>query len=129
MTFETTVEPRYRDLDTMGHVNNAVYASYLEHGRAAFFREEIGTELHESNVALASLSIDFRRPIEGLDEVTVSLAVEDLGTTSATIAYEISHDGEPAASAETVQVALDDDGRPTPIEGAARDAFERHLDS
>ncbi|QLG29247.1 acyl-CoA thioesterase [Halorarum halophilum] len=128
MTFETTVEPRYRDLDPMRHVNNAVYATYLEHARTAFFREEVGVELHDSNAALAALSIEFRRPIEGLDDVTVELRVTDLGTTSATLAYELRRDGETVATAESVQVMLDEEGDPTPLPEDVRAAFERHLD-
>ena len=128
MTFETTVQPRYRDLDPMGHVNNAVYATYLEAARTAFFSEEVGVELHESNAALASLSIDFARPIDRLGEVTVALRVTDLGTTSATLAYDVRLDGETVATGESVQVMLDDDGAPTPIPDDVRRAFERHLD-
>ncbi|QLG63619.1 acyl-CoA thioesterase [Halorarum salinum] len=126
MTFETTVQPRYRDLDPMGHVNNAVYATYLEHARTAFFREAVGRDLADANVALASLSIEFRRSIDRLGEVTVELAVVDLGTTSATLSYDLRLDGETAATAESVQVALDDEGAPTPIPADVREAFERH---
>ena len=128
MTFETTVRTRYRDLDAMGHVNNATYATYLEQARSAFFHEEVGVELHESNAALASLSIDFERPIEGLGEVTVALEVADLGTSSATLSYEVRHDGATVATAESVQVMLDGDGTPTPLPGDVRSAFERHRD-
>lgn len=128
MTFETTVQPRYRDLDPMGHVNNAVYATYLEHARTAFFREAVGRDLADANVALASLSIEFQRPIDRLGEVTVELAVIDLGTTSATLSYDLRLDGETAATAESVQVALDDEGAPTPIPTDVREAFERRLE-
>ncbi|MBK6404207.1 MAG: thioesterase family protein [Holophagales bacterium] len=32
------VEVRFRDLDAMGHVNNAVYLTYFEQARLAFWR-------------------------------------------------------------------------------------------
>jgi acyl-CoA thioester hydrolase len=35
---------RFRDLDPMGHVNNAVTVTYFEHGRAAFFRDHFGVQ-------------------------------------------------------------------------------------
>ena len=128
MTFETTVRPRYRDLDPMGHVNNAVYATYIEQARIDFFREEVGTRLEEANAALATLSLDFERPVDSLEEVTVALDVTDVGTSSVTFAYDLRAGGELVAAAETVQVALDDDGRPTPLADDHRAAFERHLD-
>ncbi|MFC6795696.1 acyl-CoA thioesterase [Halobaculum halobium] len=89
MTFETTVPVRYRDLDPMGHVNNAVYATYFEEVRTAFFSEEVGVDLADSRAALASLSIDFRAPIEGTGAVRAAVDVQDVGTTSLTFGYEL----------------------------------------
>ncbi|WP_435062883.1 acyl-CoA thioesterase [Halobaculum sp. EA56] len=125
MTFETTVPVRYRDLDPMGHVNNAVYATYLEEVRTAFFREEVGVDLADADAALASLDVDFRAPIEGTGEVAASLDVADVGTTSLTVAYELRVDGDLVAEAETVQVAMGDDG-PVPLPEDVRAAAERH---
>ena len=125
MTFETTVPVRYRDLDPMGHVNNAVYATYLEEVRTAFFREEVGIDLADSRAALASLSIEFRAPIEGTGAVRAVLDVTDVGTTSLTFGYELHYEGHLVAEGETVQVAIGEDG-PEPLPDAVRAAAERH---
>ena len=125
MTFETTIPVRYRDLDPMGHVNNAVYATYFEEVRTAFFREEVGVDLADSRAALASLSIDFRAPIEGTGTVRAVLDVTDVGTTSLTFSYELHVEGRLVAEGETVQVALGEDG-PEPLPDAVRAAAERH---
>ncbi|WP_277553772.1 acyl-CoA thioesterase [Halobaculum limi] len=125
MTFETTVPVRYRDLDPMGHVNNAVYATYLEEIRTAFFREAVGIDLADARAALASLDIDFRAPIEGTGSVDASLDVLDVGTSSLTFGYELRFEGRVVAEAETVQVSLAN-GEPTPIPDAVREAAERH---
>lgn len=126
MTFETTVRPRYSDLDTMGHANNAVYATYIEEARIDFFHEEVGARLEEASVALASLSIDFERRVDSLDDVTVALDVTEVGTTSVTFGYDLRADGERVATAETVLVTLDDEARPAPLDDDYREAFERH---
>ncbi|MFC7071210.1 acyl-CoA thioesterase [Halobaculum lipolyticum] len=125
MTFETTVPVRYRDLDPMGHVNNAVYATYFEEVRTAFFREEVGLDLADSRAVLASLDVDFRAPIEGTGDVRAVLDVAAVGTSSVTFAYELYADGRLAAEGETVQVAVAD-GEPTPLPEDVRDAAERH---
>lgn len=125
MTFETTVPVRYRDLDPMGHVNNAVYATYFEEVRTAFFREEVGIDLADSRAALASLSIEFRAPIEGTGAVRAVLDVTDVGTTSLTFGYELHYEGDLVAEGETVQVAIGEDG-PEPLPDAVRAAAERH---
>ncbi|MXR41054.1 acyl-CoA thioesterase [Halobaculum sp. WSA2] len=125
MTFETTVPVRYRDLDPMGHVNNAVYATYLEEVRTAFFREEVGIDLADSRAALASIEIEFRAPVEGTGAIRAVLDVVDVGTTSLTFGYELYHEGLLVAEGETVQVAIGEDG-PEPLPDAVRTAAERH---
>ena len=124
--FETEVQVRYRDVDEMGHVNNAVYATYLEQARTAYFREVIDTSLAETSIVLASLSIDFRNSIQLGDEVTVALGVPELGDSSIPMEYEIRlADGTVAATGETVQVAFDREERtPRPIPGEWREAIE-----
>lgn len=125
MTFETTITVRYRDLDPMGHVNNAVYATYLETARTAFFREEVGIDLASADAALATLDIQFRAPIEHTGEVDVRIDVADVGDTSLTFAYELHADGELVAEAETVMVAMGPDG-PVPLPDRVRAVAERH---
>ncbi|XVH31972.1 acyl-CoA thioesterase [Haloferacaceae archaeon DSL9] len=120
--FTTEVPVRFRDLDTMGHVNNAVYATYLEQARVDYFRDVIGEGLHEVNSVLATLSIEYRRPVQLADSVTVSIAVPQLGKSSIPMEYEIRAGGELAATAETVQVAVDPETeRSRPIPASWRD--------
>jgi acyl-CoA thioester hydrolase len=113
--FETTVSVRYRDLDPMGHVNNAVYASYLESARNDFFRDVLGEELADTDAVLASLSLDFAAPIQSGDDVTVAVWIPEVGETSCTFAYEVRANGDRAATGETVLVTLDDAGEPIPL--------------
>ncbi|MFB6177690.1 MAG: acyl-CoA thioesterase [Halobaculum sp.] len=120
--FETTVSVRYRDLDPMGHVNNAVYATYLEAARNDFFRDVLGTELADSDAVLASLSLEFGAPIRSDDDVTVAVWIPEVGETSCTLAYEIRADGDRAATGETVMVTLDEAGDPTPLPDRLRTA-------
>ena len=124
--FRTTIPVRFRDIDAMGHVNNAVYATYLEQARADYYREIIGESLADVNTVLASLTIDFQRPIAPDQTVTVGLSVSELGESSIPMEYEIRReDGTVAATAETVQVAYDPETeRSSPLPTAWRDAIE-----
>jgi len=106
-SFTHDVAVRYRDLDTMGHVNNAVYASYFEQARVAYFDEVLDVPLRDIESVLASLDVDFRRPVEIDHDVTVAVRVAELGETSLTMEYEVRADGGVAATGETVQVAVD----------------------
>ena len=123
--FETRVPVRYRDLDPMGHVNNAVYATYVETAREAFFREEVGTSLAETDAALAALSVEFHAPIHDGATVLVETHVEAIGETSCTFAHRLSVDGDRVADAETTLVTVDD-GEPRPLPARLRTALERY---
>ncbi|RJT05478.1 thioesterase family protein [Halococcus sp. IIIV-5B] len=124
--FETTIPVRFRDIDAMGHVNNAVFATYLEQARADYFREVVGVGLTAVETVLASLTVDFQQPISPDQTVTVGLSVPDLGESSVPMEYEIRlEDGTVAATAETVQVVYDAEAeRSRPIPTAWRTAIE-----
>jgi len=65
---------RFRDLDPMGHVNNAVFLTYLEQARVALFSElEVATGLEEMNMIVARVEIDFKAPVRLGQEVEISV--------------------------------------------------------
>jgi acyl-CoA thioester hydrolase len=107
LEYETEVPVRFRDVDSMGHVNNAVYATYLEQARVDYYADVLGVGLDEIDTVLVSLEIDYRRPIELGDAVTVAMGLREVGESSVTAAYEVRAGGRVAATAETVQVYVD----------------------
>ncbi|MDF9746504.1 acyl-CoA thioesterase [Natrinema salsiterrestre] len=126
-SYETTVDVRLRDIDFMGHVNNATYATYLEQAREDFFRDVLDISLVETDTVLVHLEIEYASPIEADDTVTVALRVPKLGDSSIPIEYEIRANGSQAASAHTVQVLADPDtGGSRSIPSAWRTRIERH---
>ncbi|RQG90311.1 acyl-CoA thioesterase [Natrarchaeobius halalkaliphilus] len=105
--YESRLEVRLRDIDFMGHVNNAVYATYLEQAREAYFRDVLGVSLVDVGTVLVNLEVDYVHSIDADAEVTVALGVPELGESSLPIEYEIRADGDRAATARTVQVVVD----------------------
>jgi acyl-CoA thioester hydrolase len=106
---------RFRDLDPMGHVNNAVFLTYLEQARFAFL-EELGVarDLDDMNMILARVEIDFRAPVRLGQEVEIAVRVGRCGTKSFHLYYELTADGMIVAEAKSVQVAYDY-GRREPV--------------
>lgn len=126
-TYTTEIPVRFRDIDAMGHVNNAVYATYLEQARTDYFRDVLEADLSTVATVLASVSIQFRRPVELADgAVTVEIDVPELGRSSVPMTYEIRTGDEVVAEAESVQVAVDDDGSSRPIPDEYREAIETY---
>ncbi|QWC18294.1 thioesterase family protein [Halorubrum sp. 2020YC2] len=130
-TYTADIDVRFRDIDAMGHVNNAVYATYIEQARTRFFRDVLGIDISGASTVLASISIDFRRPVELADgEVTVTVDVADLGRSSATMTHEVRVSGAVAAEAEATLVSLDPDtGEPAPIPEDHRAGMAEYHDS
>jgi len=115
--YETEMQVRFRDVDAMHHVNNAVYATYLEQARVDYYADVLGVGLDDIDTVLVNLNIDYRSQIELDDEVTVAMGVRSIGKSSVTMAYEVRVGERVAATAETVQVYVDPDGdgsRPLP---------------
>jgi acyl-CoA thioester hydrolase len=122
-TYAHDVEVQYRDLDPRGHVNHAVYVSYLEQAKGEFFRDALETSLAGVETAVRHIEVDYRAPILADRTVEVVLGPVEVGETSYTVDYEIVDDGTVAATARTVSVLLDGEGRPTPLPAAWREAL------
>jgi acyl-CoA thioester hydrolase len=129
-TYTVDIDVRFRDIDALGHVNNAVYATYVEQARTRYFRDVLDVDISQSSNVLASLSIDFRRPIELPDgDVTVTVELAELGRSSATMTHEVRAGDAVAAEAEATIVALDPEtGKPAPIPEEHRSKMESYHD-
>ena len=124
--FSCPIQVRWRDLDAFGHVNNAIFASYLEMARteawAALFG---GRDALEIPFFVKRLEIDYRRPIGLADEVRVWLRVGEMKGASFTFEYLIEAAGKVAAEAATRLACVDkQSGRPVPIEAEVRATLE-----
>ncbi|HEX9035334.1 MAG TPA: thioesterase family protein [Streptosporangiaceae bacterium] len=125
--FEHPVAVRWRDTDALGHVNHAVFLTYLEEGRDAFYARALGSE---PIYVVVRLEVDLRAEVRHPDRrVTVRIEVVRLGTTSLTTRETIlSATGEVAAQARVVTVRWDADRRkPIPFTEAERARLESVL--
>jgi acyl-CoA thioester hydrolase len=130
VTHEKRIEIRWRDMDAYRHVNNAVYATYLEECRDEWMERVLGGDGDLWDFVLARVAIDFRRELtQDDDAVLVSCGLTRIGTSSVTTREEIRlPDGELSAEAEAVLVARDRErGSSRPLSGDERAAFERAL--
>jgi len=118
--FERAVDVRWRDVDALGHVNHAVFLTYLEEGRDAFYQQSLGAD---PSYVVVRLEVDLRAEVRYEDRrVRVRIEAERLGTTSLTTRETLlTSSGEVAAQARVVTVRWDADGRkPVPFTDAER---------
>ena len=130
MVNEKRIEIRWRDLDALGHVNNAVYATYLEEARDEWMERALGGSGDLWDYVLVRVAIDFRRELTQEDDaVLVRTRLERIGTSSLTLREEIvTLDGALAAESESVVVARDrETGASRPLTPAEREAYTAAL--
>ncbi len=130
MVHEKRIEIRWRDLDAYRHVNNAVYATYLEEGRDEWVEHVLAGAGDLWDFVLARVAIDFRQELTQEDDViVVSVALTRIGTSSFTLREAIRKlDGTLSAESEAVLVARDrSTGRSRPLSDAERAALEAAL--
>ena len=93
--FETEVRVRFRDLDAMGHVNNAVYFTYMEMARTEFFAQILELdEPRELPVILGNICCRFRSPARFRERLQVGLGVTRFGRKSFDILCHIRGEDE-----------------------------------
>jgi acyl-CoA thioester hydrolase len=97
---------RFRDLDAMGHVNNAVFLTYLEQARFHFL-EHLGLAHIEQEppLILARVEIDFRSQATFGDELRIGVRSGRVGTKSFDLEFELRVGERLVAEARSVQVA------------------------
>ena len=128
MTHEKRIEIRWRDVDAYRHVNNAVYATYLEECRDEFIIAALGAVGDPWDYVLARVAIDFRREVTQEDDaVLVRCSLARIGTSSLTLAEEIVKlDGTLAGERRVRARGSGPRGRRVaPLTDAERAAFER----
>jgi acyl-CoA thioester hydrolase len=125
--FSHRLDVRFRDCDAMGHVNNAVYLTYLEQARFAHWRALWGFDFEHlpdgtPGVILARAEIDYRLPAKYGDVLEVRIGLERIGRTSFTYSYEIlDQRGALVGTARTVQVMYDySTSAPVPVSAEIR---------
>lgn len=127
--FSMRQEVVLRDLDAFGHVNNAVFLTYVENARVAYLRDVVGVRTREeiSNI-MASVTIDFRAQVSFGDELEIGVRTERIGTKSFRLVYRmVRQDGEVAAEATSAQVMFDfDANRGIEVPPEWRSAIESH---
>lgn len=101
---------RFGDVDSLGHVNNCTYLTYLQDARVAMFFTDPAREGREplSGLVVARHEIDYTRPLLfGPDPVRVETWVTEIRAASFALAYEIRGDEHVYARASSVIVAYD----------------------
>jgi acyl-CoA thioester hydrolase len=122
-------EVTFRDLDVFGHVNNAVYLTYIETARIRYLRDVLGIEsLEDLLVIVAKVHIDFRSRASLGERLEVGTRISRIGSKSFDMDHSIhGPDGRLVAEARTTLVTFDYHGDSTmPVPDIWRERIESY---
>jgi acyl-CoA thioester hydrolase len=123
------IEIRFRDVDAMGHVNNAVFLTYFEVARGHYFKALGESELPRlATYVVARAEIDYRSPATLDDEAVCHVRVASFGRRSFAMEYLLvdRRSGRTIATGRTVQAMVEaGSGATRPLDEATREAVRR----
>lgn len=127
----TRVQVRFRDVDAFGHVNNAVFLSYVELARIRYLLDVLHPDepFDRLPLILARVELDYRSPIAFGEEVDVETRIDRIGRTSFAMSHRMT--AGPSArlvgDVQTVLVAYDyQAARPIPVPDGWRASIGEH---
>ena len=104
--FHITLEVQFRDLDAMGHVNNAVYFSYMETARIKFM-QTVG-QTQSGSMIVAEATCTYKSAAKLNEVLVVGIGISRFGTKSFDMHYRLETDtGRLVALGKTIQVMYD----------------------
>ncbi len=114
LPYEISLEVAFRDIDAMGHVNNAVFFAYFEMVRIKYLGEImehsglLGTELLDLPLILVEASCTYKSPALLTEVLHIGTGISRFGTKSFDMLYRVQgQDGRLVAYGRTVQVMYD----------------------
>ena len=112
--FSHKIEVRFSDFDSMGHVNNAIFLTYLEIARINYIQQvmkENNLDHRKFGFILAHVSIDYKKPIE-CQFIIATIWVSKIGNSSFEFSYKLTDENETIyANATSIQVCYDYKGK------------------
>ena len=129
--FTTSVYVQYRDVDSAGHVNNAVYLHYLEDMRMEFLKRLYGKyDCEDIDFVLAGLTINYHSRAAYRETLLVNIRPTKVGNTSWAFDFNIveKKTRRLICDGASVQVIFDyKKGRKRPIPKWLREKLEAVL--
>lgn len=85
--FKIQIPIRFADIDALGHVNNAIYLTYFEIARSAYWAEIIEWDWKLSGIIIRKSLVDYLYPIVLSDEIYAYIRTSKIGNSSFELEY------------------------------------------
>lgn len=110
-TYKTEIPIRFSDMDSYGHVNNAVYLTYFEIARSNYWRDAIGWDWTQAGVILGRSEINYLKPLTLNDKISCYVRTTRIGNSSFDVMHVLVKHGpngdEICTTGKTVCISYD----------------------
>ena len=105
------IETRWRDLDAFGHVNNAVFATYIENARGMLFKKwDLPFDGKGQSLIVASITINYHQQLKHPTNIVIGQKITRIGNTSfdvESVLFNKNNTEEPIATSKVIVVCFD----------------------
>lgn len=101
---KTPIQIRFKDVDRLGHVNNANHITYFELARVDYFNALMGPDVsidwEDESLILAKIEMEYKQPILLDDKIAVYTWVSRLGSKSFDMSCSIVKESKDGSEVE-----------------------------
>ena len=127
-SLKTFDKVRFADTDMYGHVNNALFLTFLETGQSEMTEFESLVQENNSSPVLASVKLDLLNEITWPGTIEIGTGVIRIGNSSVTLIQGLFQNGFNVAIAETILVQMDNTTRKSkPLSDEMKEVLKTYL--
>lgn len=86
-SYKTSIPIRFADIDAFGHVNNAIYLTYFEIARSAYWKEIIEWDWESLGIIISRSVVEYLKPVTLADEIYAYVRTSRIGNSSFDLDY------------------------------------------
>ena len=105
------LQTRWRDLDAFGHVNNAVFATYIENARGTLFKKwNLPFDGTGQSLIVAAITINYYQQLKHPTDIVVGQKISRIGNSSFDVESALFNKKDqtrPIATSKVVVVCFD----------------------
>lgn len=126
--YKIEIDPRFKDTDALGHINNASFITWIEEARKPVFKEfNSKLSIEEWNLIIARVEMDFLAQCYYGKKVTINSFIEKIGTSSFTLCHDIIQENTKVARGRSILVHFDyNENKSVPIPERIKQSLRKY---
>ena len=127
--YQIEINPRFKDTDALGHINNASFITWIEEARRPVFKEfNPDLSIEKWNLIIARVEMDFVAQCYYGKKVVINSSIEKIGTSSLTIYHDLFQEETKIAQGKSILVYFDyTKNKSMPIPEDIKQSLKKHL--